>query len=519
MTESRGLLRFAWFCFGFSALSAAYFWLVTLGQPLIGPFDFRETQTAISAHFLDFDLASFLRYQTPVLGYPWSIPFEFPLYQAFVALVSRGFGLDLSLSGRLISLAFTLVTLWPAMALLRMYGFGRFSQLIFAALYLGSSIYLFWGRAFMIETQALCFSLTFLCGYVCLRDRHQTMPAGRYGLVLGLTALSLVLALLTKATTALAPFLLVGADVVLRPISLAGGRRRYARRVLLPLLLSLLAGFLALKAWTQHADLLKAANLTGARLTSAALHGWNYGRFEQRFSGDLWQTVVLKRMFTIGSIALALPLLLVGLWQSRLDERRREFLVASLLLAVAPLLLFSNLHIVHSYYQVANQIYLLLAIAAAATILLEHVPARRWLQILALAALVLFLLSDRLYFDRRYRAQADVRSNEKTELAAMIQQATAADAALIIIGDDWNSAIPFYSRRRALMLTDWHQPGIRSRAAILSNPGPEVRPYPIGAIVSDRDLDPRALASACPGATTIRARADGLFRAYLCRPA
>jgi hypothetical protein len=39
-----------------------------------------------------------LSYDTPVLGYPWSIPFEIPLYQWIVACVSR-LGLSIDVAG------------------------------------------------------------------------------------------------------------------------------------------------------------------------------------------------------------------------------------------------------------------------------------------------------------------------------------------------------------------------------------------------------------------------------------
>jgi hypothetical protein len=49
---------------------------------------FRQTQTAISAEFMEHG-GPFLRYPTPIFGPPWSIPFEFPLYQKIVALISE----------------------------------------------------------------------------------------------------------------------------------------------------------------------------------------------------------------------------------------------------------------------------------------------------------------------------------------------------------------------------------------------------------------------------------------------
>ena len=49
---------------------------------------FRQTQTAITALFVQREHDFALAYPTPVLGKPWSVPFEFPLYQWTVAVVS-----------------------------------------------------------------------------------------------------------------------------------------------------------------------------------------------------------------------------------------------------------------------------------------------------------------------------------------------------------------------------------------------------------------------------------------------
>src|SRR5579862_7514545 len=46
--------------------------------PVIGMHAFRQTQTAITSYWM-LKGSPWLAYETPVLGPPWSIPFEFPL--------------------------------------------------------------------------------------------------------------------------------------------------------------------------------------------------------------------------------------------------------------------------------------------------------------------------------------------------------------------------------------------------------------------------------------------------------
>src|SRR5262249_52359859 len=63
----------------------ALFWLlVGLTQPIADLHQFRQTQTAIAAYWI-WRGGPWLAYETPVLGYPWSIPFEFPIFQYLLA--------------------------------------------------------------------------------------------------------------------------------------------------------------------------------------------------------------------------------------------------------------------------------------------------------------------------------------------------------------------------------------------------------------------------------------------------
>src|SRR6476620_12070476 len=63
-------------------------WAVSQGwnHPLMDFHSFRQTQTAISTAYL-IQGGNWLSSETPVLGAPWSIPFEFPVYRWMVARV------------------------------------------------------------------------------------------------------------------------------------------------------------------------------------------------------------------------------------------------------------------------------------------------------------------------------------------------------------------------------------------------------------------------------------------------
>ena len=63
---------------------------------------FRQTQTALTSYTL-LNGGPFFRYETPVLGAPWSIPFELPLYQWLAAKMAQITGMGLNAAGQLVN--------------------------------------------------------------------------------------------------------------------------------------------------------------------------------------------------------------------------------------------------------------------------------------------------------------------------------------------------------------------------------------------------------------------------------
>src|SRR5215468_4517134 len=67
---------------------AVYYLAVGFDRPIYEQHGFRQTQTALSAYWI-LHGGPWLAYETPVLGAPWSLPFEFPTYQLVVAALAR----------------------------------------------------------------------------------------------------------------------------------------------------------------------------------------------------------------------------------------------------------------------------------------------------------------------------------------------------------------------------------------------------------------------------------------------
>ncbi|MHC4076625.1 MAG: glycosyl transferase, partial [Planctomycetota bacterium] len=160
---------------------------------LCGWHGFRQTQTAITSYYTIKEGFK-LNYVTPVLGKPWSIPMEFPLFQWIVAVVVLITGINLDQAGRLVSLIFFYLSLIPIYHLLAYLVTNKSHRLLFLCLILASPYYIFWSRCFMIESLALFLGLVFLVLFV----RSLLKPSL---LTLAAASIAGALAALTKITT------------------------------------------------------------------------------------------------------------------------------------------------------------------------------------------------------------------------------------------------------------------------------------------------------------------------------
>lgn len=101
-----------------TVLYATYLAFRYSGQPLLELYGFRQTQTALTTFWFIKEGFKFA-YETPVAGAPWSLPFEFPIYQTLVALIAKVSGFDLGKTGRIVSFIFLVLCLFPVKAICR----------------------------------------------------------------------------------------------------------------------------------------------------------------------------------------------------------------------------------------------------------------------------------------------------------------------------------------------------------------------------------------------------------------
>src|SRR5258708_6805915 len=127
-------------------------------------YGFRQSETALTAYWLDREPHG-LAYITPVLGYPWSVPFEYPVYQWIVVLLMK-VGVPLVVGGRIVSFAAFVGCLVPLKVMARDFNVPNRAFLFVAVVYLACPFYIFLSRTSMTVTPALLFSLCWLAGFV-----------------------------------------------------------------------------------------------------------------------------------------------------------------------------------------------------------------------------------------------------------------------------------------------------------------------------------------------------------------
>ena len=116
-----------------------FFLYQTATIPILEQHAFRQTQTALTTYWLT-QGGSILPYETPVLGYPWSIPMEFPTYQIIVSYFAKWFIPELDVAGRVMSFVFSCLSALMVILTARKLQVGTSFHLIFIILYVAAQI-------------------------------------------------------------------------------------------------------------------------------------------------------------------------------------------------------------------------------------------------------------------------------------------------------------------------------------------------------------------------------------------
>jgi len=439
-------------------------------RPLLDHYAWRQTQTAITAAYLPVD-GYRAAYSTPIFGEPPAAPLEFPFYAAAASLLDRIPGVPLDQAGRALSLLGFLAAAAAAALLMRRFVpvLGPEAPWVALGLLFLSPLYVFYSRAFLIETSALAPSLLFLECLLRATEAHPAFPRRRafwsawaflFGTVAGLAKVTVFLIACVPAAAILVEAIL---------------RRGSFSPALLPALatgLALLASF----GWVRFTDAAKAANpLAYAVLSSKSLTSWNFGTAAQYLSFSTYRQSfnrALPAVFGMQyTLALFLPLLLA------LPRLPLRLGLIGLGFVAGPVI-FLNLFFVHEYYWAENAVYLLLPLGGLLAYALRKWNTA-WVTRLVLLGLALLMLNGW----RTHFLPLQSRTDEATlALARAAGEQTPAEGTLLALGFDYDPSIPYYAGRRALMdggqaatpafMATWEKTAPRVAAAVVA-PGLE----------------------------------------------
>jgi hypothetical protein len=464
------------------AVSAVLFLLgasVGWTYPFLGSSETREAQTAITTYYMigrPFKLA----YETPVVGPPWPIPYEFPLYEWFVAGLVDVLHTPLEQTGRAVNLVFFLLTLVPLSHVLMELGLNKGQRLLALSLPLLSPFYILWSRTFMIESMALFWSVCYLA--LVMANARAFRPM----LVLAAVVCGSLAAAIKMPT--LVPFFAAACLWLVyrwrkgKAEGRAGSWWRYAWIQGIVMVLPLACGFW----WTRFADETKAQNPMGRFLTTASSWQWNFGTLGQRLDPAGWRKILEWWSPVAGHWSVLVLSGLVVCWSAR---RRWQFLACLGLALVGPLL-FMNLHVAHQYYTYATGPFLIAAVGLAIISLWES--SWRWL---GLALLLLFMAAAGLrYRWDTYASLGERRGEVIFALGREIKHATKPEEVLVFLGAGWSATFPYYCQRRALMVTADEEVELFGRPKMFAR---RLQNYEAGALIIDTrgkpTFDPQAL--------------------------
>jgi hypothetical protein len=433
----------------FIAALVAHFHFATMNwryRFMIGH-EFRQTQTALIAHYIDTENNFTPDYSVPLLGKPWSLPLEFPLYEWGVVALSRATGWPQFQAARTISLSCFYLTLPALYLLLAQLGLSRPHRLFVLACVLACPVYLFYSRAVLVDPMALMVSVWFLAAFThMLAPKAANHSATRWAwlavVVLCGTAGGLIKSLVWFVWVI--PAMAYG-TWRLRQDWLRGGLRP-ALGTMVWGIGSVIIPFVVALWWAHHTDAIKATHPSAFIFTSRNLAVGNYGTFSlaAHFSSETWrnlfacwqQSLLPPWLFAL----IVIPgLLFLPIWRTRIAGATALFLAAQLSIPLA--------YALQDYYFYAANLFAVASVAFVFLGLLDRIP-------FAISATLLLLPLIAFYTTYRatYFPWAQVRSPGGSGLTEALKAYTPPGSVIIVAGADWSAIIPYYSERKALMI-------------------------------------------------------------------
>ncbi len=209
--------------------------------------------------------------------------------------------------------------------------------------------------------------------------------------------------------------------------------------IILGFIISISIGYV----WVLYTDLLKSQSyISNNLITSSKLNDWNFGTFSQKSDIFFWVQINKNSLnFLIYSISASILAYCLNL-------NHKKFILTSTIFSLITFITFTNLYQVHDYYNVAL-VFFYSASVGLFFVSLTDKTKNIWLKTLFI--LSIFALNFITYFDRYQKFVLDTSSDLKI-ISELIQNKVKKTEIIFVVGMDWDSTIPFYSKRKCVCL-------------------------------------------------------------------
>jgi hypothetical protein len=408
---------------------------------ILDEYGFRQTQTAITVFWFQKEGIQF-PYLTPVFGWPWAAPFEFPTYQLIVYWFASIFKISsLDLAGRIVSLIFYYATFLPLYNIFKKLDVDIKTIYIIFIVILVMPVFIFWPRTFMIESAAVFFGLLFVQSVLSYEYESTYFNKNLFFIVV-----TGVVAALTKITT----FLVVLNFLFFYILMYYSIKNTLNKRVLVVLFSVGLIMLLGM-TWTSYTDQIKSLNSISSYLTSSNLSKWNFGSVEQRLDLNNYKQII-GHIQRNSAPLIYLLILLPGM--IFLKFRYKKLLFVSILVFTTSFLILFNLYYVHGYYWYANSIFLAIAIGIVVSNITNFFKANIATHLLISGVIILGYYGYSSYY---WEIQSKKYDNYQVKVIGdFIKSLTNENDLIYIRGLDWSSELPYYSERKSIMIPGWY---------------------------------------------------------------
>jgi hypothetical protein len=435
--------------------------LYNLHSPLLEIHHFRQTYNAFTVWCYLHQGIDLMRPMVPVLGPPWVLPIEFPIFQASATILIRLTGMDIDAGCRLTNIIYFYASAGMLYLLARKLFPRRSVALCVLLFYLWTPFSIVWSRTCMIEFVAVLFALGYVYFLTLWLDSRKNVVYALLALTIGcLAALAKIITIVPLVPLLIClPAAAIWGDIrrlhpSLKPTHVkalaraVGGQWVTVSVTLALYLIPLGVG----RTWVAYTDSVKEASPQIRWQTSTNEFTWHYGTIEQRLTPGWWRLIVYRIAAYVTPYALlGLPVLALIVAQ-RAPPFTRMVLYSAVLGTILPVVIFFNLYHEHDYYLCA----VLSMIALVTGYGLDYV-VRTWvladwrtaIPIITAAAMSCFIAYD--YMNPSYTVGYD---NEICELGRAIDEVTGPNDCVVVADWSWAPSILYYAKRRGYMVQE-----------------------------------------------------------------